>query len=232
MGVCAGTSPGIYHDGIVWQHCYETSEWECASLRKIDNVSILNFTLSKTLNRDLTVMSNKMWRAGSPLRSQQANIPQLPTPQFKDSIPLLLSSLEALATSKQEFENTKKLLLDFANGEGQKLQAYLEAYADECRSKVNEFLAIEKAEPEKVKPTLHPDGSPFPNVHFLEATWEDMAYLAWQDSISCYSNVFTTMFGSAPYEQDPMIRAAWVGMGLLTADWILKQWVTTFFQSI
>jgi len=156
-----------------------------------------------------------MWKAGSAIRTAQTALPQLPTPKLADSIPLLLASLEALAKSKEEFENTKKLLLDFANKDAIKLQELFEAQADACRTKVNEFMEVEKATPEKVKPTLHPDGTPFPNVHFLEAVWEDMAYLAWQDSISCFSNVFTTFFESTPYEEDPLLRAAWFTMGII-----------------
>ena len=156
-----------------------------------------------------------MWKAHSPLRTPQTQLPMLPTPKFEDSIPLLLASLEPLAKSREEFEKTKKLLLDFSNNEAVPLQQALETHAEDCRTKVAEFMAIEKATPEAVKPSLHPDGTPFPNVHFLEATWEDMAYLAWQDSVSCYSNVFTVSFESTPFPEDPLLRGTWLAMGLL-----------------
>ncbi|KAH9254090.1 hypothetical protein BASA81_007965 [Batrachochytrium salamandrivorans] len=156
-----------------------------------------------------------MWQAKSNLRTPQAKLPQLPTPQFADTVPLLLQSLEPLAQSKQEFETTKALLLDFASG-SQVLQDRLEQRANECRTGVSEFFtAKENAHPELVRPSLHPDGTPFPHVHFLEHVWEDMAYLAWQDSISCFSNVFTTQFESSPLPELALLRAAWVVMGIL-----------------
>lgn len=157
-----------------------------------------------------------MWQAKSPLRAPQAKLPQLPTPQFADTVPLLLQSLEPLANSQQEFETTKALLLDFAGKHSAVLQARLEQRANECRAGVSEFFAAkESAQPELVRPSLHPDGTPFPNVHFLEHVWEDMAYLAWQDSISCFSNVFTTQFESSPLPELALLRAAWVVMGVL-----------------
>lgn len=129
-------------------------------------------------------------------------------------MPLLLASMEPLATSPEEFQKTKQLLVEFAQNQGPRLQKALEEQANACRAQVAKFMDQERSSPEQVQPGTHPDGSPFPNVHFLEALWEQVAYLAYQDSIVCYSNVFTSMFESKGCP-DRVLRAAWVTMGLL-----------------
>jgi hypothetical protein len=143
----------------------------------------------------------------------QANLPQLPVCEPHETMSILLPTMSCMATSQQELTTTTQKFQDFIQTTAiPKLQPALLEYAKSCQAKTNEYLQrLQRGE--KIPPSLHPDGSNYPSVHFLEATWDAMAYLAWQDSISCFSNVMTAMMDSTTHT-DPLLRATWLALGI------------------
>ena len=155
------------------------------------------------------------WPAG-PIRAAQRKLPHLPVCEIAETRAILDPTLACMASSPEELAKTRATFDDFCKTQAPRAHAKLVEFAESCRAQVKEYFAKDEAGLVLADDTGkgHPDGSPYPNNHFLEATWDAMAYLAWQDSIACFSNVFTVMMDAAPLQHDPLLRATWLTLGV------------------
>jgi len=139
----------------------------------------------------------------------QSSLPVLPVPDLKETLKVYLESVEPLLT-QEEFAETKKKVEDFgrAGGVGEKLHAMLLERASKIKPRDG---------PEIVTPANHPDGSAYPNAHWLEEWWESKAYLEDRTSLAVNINCFQTHLRSRPCSQ-PLLRGAWFLKGCLDAQ--------------
>ncbi len=145
---------------------------------------------------------------------KQAELPFLPVPTLKESVPLFLLSIEPLVTP-DVFNQTKKLCEDLLNDKNAAtLQQLLEDKAKKCNDDVKAKIEETIVKGKFNKDALHPDGLTYPNTHWLESWWERLAYLAWPETL-LWSNVFQVGFGCKPFPQRPLRRFAAVIVGLL-----------------
>jgi len=135
-------------------------------------------------------------------------LPHLPVPELAATLSTLIPSVRPLASSPAEVASLEAQFKDFMATQGPKAQARLVERANACRRLVESWRA--SGEPKGD----HPDGSPYPNNHFLEHWWDQYAYLAWPDSLSCFSNVMVTFFESTPHH-DALLRATWLTLGIV-----------------
>ena len=94
----------------------------------------------------------------------QDQLPDLPVPELQRALAMYISSIEPL-TTKEELEYTKSVVADFGKpgGEGVKLHKLLQERAENC---VQQRKAAVKGD--QVDEFHHPDGTAYPNNHWLE----------------------------------------------------------------
>eukprot|EP00924_Labyrinthula_sp_SR-Ha-C_P012382 maker-scaffold_10-snap-gene-5.3-mRNA-1 protein AED:0.02 eAED:0.04 QI:0/0/0/1/1/1/3/0/704 len=129
---------------------------------------------------------------------------KLPVPELKKSLELWLRSVQPLL-SAEEFKKTEGLVEDFARpgGPGEMLHALV----------VKKDKNVHNID-EKYLTTPHPDGSNYPNAHWLESWWEKYAYQSDRTPLATNVNCFQSHFGFQPCS-NPLLRLAWCLVGAL-----------------
>ncbi|CAK9050646.1 Peroxisomal carnitine O-octanoyltransferase (COT) [Durusdinium trenchii] len=144
----------------------------------------------------------------------QATLPTLPVPKLDESLAEFVSTVECLL-SEEEFEEIKRLVADFGKkgGDGEKLQELLEAKAAGLKGLEG---------PAVVTNGDHPDGSAYPNSHWLENWWETYAYLGDRTSLAVNINCFQTHFKARPTSK-VLERGAWLVKASVDARRLLNE---------
>jgi len=145
--------------------------------------------------------------------SGQDTLKTLPVPPLEGTLEGFITATEPLV-SAQEFAELKNLAADFGITQGRELQARLEQKAA--------LLQSTTVPPPFESTEAHPDGSNFPDNHWLERWWEVYAYLSDRTSLALNINCFQTHFGAKP-SSHPVLRASWMAKGTFDAKRLLAE---------
>jgi len=142
---------------------------------------------------------------------------QLPLADLNESVEMFLDSCRPLLTDA-EFAETSEKAKDFVkpNGEGEHLLSLLKEHNEAIIKNANR----DRNNPENK--TKHPDGSPYPNNHWLENWWETYAYQSDRSPLATLVNCFQSHFGFQPCSK-PLARASWGILGALDFHRRLQQ---------